>query len=131
MNMIHQNPDKIRFNWLSSNPNVEAIQILEQNQDKIDWEFLSLNPNAIQLLEQNQDKIDWIALSFNPNAIQLLEQNQDKIQWTNLFTNPNIFEHDYLSMSKERTKIIYQELIQKALHPSRVLKWIEVGIEDF
>jgi hypothetical protein len=27
-------------------------------------------------------------------------------------------------MAKDRTKIIYQELMEKTLHPSRVLKWI-------
>jgi hypothetical protein len=32
-------------------------------------------------------------------------------------------------MSKERTKIIYQELMERAWHPSRVLKWIEDNFE--
>ena len=42
----------------------EAIQLLEENQDKIDWEELSSNPAAIKILklEQNQNKIDWKAL---------------------------------------------------------------------
>jgi hypothetical protein len=34
-------------------------------------------------------------------------------------------------MSKERMKIIYQELMEKALHPSRVLKWINEEEEDY
>jgi hypothetical protein len=42
-------------------------------------EFLSENPNAIQLLEQNPDKINWEYLSNNPNAIHYLEQNPDKL----------------------------------------------------
>ena len=35
------------------------MHILEQNPDKIYWEYLSLNPNpnAIQLLKQKLDKI--------------------------------------------------------------------------
>jgi hypothetical protein len=33
-------------------------------------------------------------------------------------------------MSIDRTKIIYQELMEKALHPSRVLQWMEED-EDF
>jgi hypothetical protein len=81
-------------------------------------------------LEQNQDKISWSHLSFNPNAISLLEQNQDKIDWYNLSQNPSIFEPDYQEMSKDRTKIIYQELMEKALHPSRMLQWMEQE-EDF
>lgn len=30
--------------------------------DKLNWSFLSFNPNAINLLEENQDKIEWINL---------------------------------------------------------------------
>ena len=33
-------------------------------------------------------------------------------------------------MSKEKTKIIEQELISKALHPSRISKWLEYHIEN-
>jgi hypothetical protein len=33
-------------------------------------------------------------------------------------------------MSKERMKIIYQELMEKALHPSRVLQWINEENEE-
>lgn len=61
---------KINWNYLSMNS--EAIDLLEQNLDKINW-YLSGNPNAIYLLSQNLDKIDWIHLSGNPNAIYLLE----------------------------------------------------------
>jgi hypothetical protein len=53
-----------------------------------------------------------------------LERNQTNIDWKFLSANPSIFEPDYQEMSKERTNIIYQELMEQALHPSRVLKWI-------
>jgi hypothetical protein len=33
--------------------------------DDIDWNILSRNVNAIDLLEKNQDKINWFALSLN------------------------------------------------------------------
>jgi hypothetical protein len=33
-------------------------------------------------------------------------------------------------MSKERNQIIYQELMEKALHPSRMVNWLEEE-EDF
>jgi hypothetical protein len=45
--------------------------------------------------------------------------------------NRNIFEPDYQEMSKERTKIIYQELMEKSLHPSRMLQWFNEEEEDF
>ena len=72
---IEQNPDKIVWQGLSSNPN--AIHLLEANQDEIEinWTLLSQNPNAIPLLEANQNRIDWVILSSNPNAIHLLEKN--------------------------------------------------------
>ena len=33
--------------------------------DKLDWEILSQNPNAVNLLEQNMDKIDCYRLSID------------------------------------------------------------------
>jgi hypothetical protein len=42
-----------------------------------------------------------------------------------LSQNPSIFEPDYLAMSIDRTRIIYQELMEQAWHPSRIIKWIE------
>ena len=67
-----------------------------ENQDKIDWDWLSCNTNinAIILLTENQDKINWYNLSKNPSAILLLKANQDKINWASLSLNPNIFAND-------------------------------------
>ena len=50
------------------------------NIEWLSWDALSANPNAIDLLENNQDKINYTNLSANPNAINLLENNQDKIK---------------------------------------------------
>ena len=58
----------------------------------INWSALSKNPNAIDLLEQNQDKIDWCNLSENRSAIHLLKNNQDKIDWYKLSKNYSIFK---------------------------------------
>jgi hypothetical protein len=33
-------------------------------------------------------------------------------------------------MSKDRTKIIFEELMSKALHPTRVFKWLDYRIEQ-
>ena len=55
--------------------NENAINLLENNQEKINWNYLSKNPNAIHLLEKNIDKINWSVLSYNKNAIHLLENN--------------------------------------------------------
>ena len=78
------------------------------------------------------DKINWMYLSRNLNAIPLLEKNLDKINLIYLSINPNIFEFDY-GFLKGRMDIIREELMMKAWHPSRVMKWLEVGLdmEDF
>ena len=110
---------------LTENPN--AIHILEKNPDKINWWRLSKNPNAIHILENNLDKIHWISLSENPNAIHILEKNPDKIGWGCLSSNPSIFELDYNAL-KERCSIYKWELLEVALHPSRIEKYIEMGI---
>jgi len=64
--------DWIDLDWNNLSANINAIDLLENNQDKIDWESLCLNPNAINLLKENQNKIDWYLLSQNKNAINLL-----------------------------------------------------------
>ena len=38
------------------------------------WKCLSGNPNAIQILEDNLDKVDWEMLSENPNAVHILKK---------------------------------------------------------
>ena len=59
---------------MSQNPNVinllkdlfkDALKN-NKNQYKIDWFSLSSNPNAIEILEDNYDKIVWVSLSKNP-----------------------------------------------------------------
>jgi len=111
---------KLNCEWLLSNPN--AIELQEENQDKINWIRLSLNPNAIDLLEKNPDKIDWNFLSGNPNAIHLLEKNLNKINWCWLLSNKKIFELDYEAM-KRNNQEIYDELIKEVMKPSRVFKF--------
>ena len=89
--------------------NLNAIELLKNNQDKINWNILSHNLNGIELLKirieyENslsyeeydylQYKIDWDNLCLNPNAIDLLKNNQDEIDWYYLSTNPSIFEDE-------------------------------------
>jgi hypothetical protein len=42
--------------------------------------------------------------------------------------NKNIFELDY-GFLKRRMDIIREELMMKAWHPSRVMKWVEDGYD--
>jgi hypothetical protein len=106
---------KINWTLLSENLNLHAIDLLENNPDKIDWDLLSKNPNAINLLEKRikyenelnitkynklpfNKKINWENLSKNQNAINLLQnvlknnKNNNKINWIILSGNPNAID---------------------------------------
>ena len=79
------------------------------------------NKNAINLLEQNQDKINWMMLSYNKNAMHILEKNKHKIDLNVLCHNPSIFTYDYQKM-KNNCNIFKEELIAYVFHPSRLFK---------
>ena len=101
---------------------------VKKNLDKIDWKILSENQNSIDILEKNLHKIDWSHVSTNPNAMDILRKNQDKIGWNELSSNPSIFELDYSAL-KEHCAIYKEELIKIALHPSRIQKILDLGLE--
>jgi len=107
---------------------------LEQNPDKIYWNWLSSNSAAIYLiskaLKQNPYKIDWDSLSSNPAAIHILEKNPDKIDWMRLSTNPAIFTYDYKYIAEHRWPI-NKEIIQNRFHPKNMKYFSGWGIEEF
>jgi alkylated DNA nucleotide flippase Atl1 len=59
---------------------------------------------------------------------QILKKNPDKINWVLISLNPNIFELDY-GFLRKRMDIIREELMMKAWHPLRVMKWVESGLD--
>ena len=59
--------------------------------------------------------------------IHLFENNKDKIYWDRIWEYSHIFELDYKELTK-RCAIYKEELIQVALHPSRIEKYLEQGI---
>jgi hypothetical protein len=122
--------------WQSLAENPNAIPILENNLDKLTqqgWNNLCENPNAIPLLKKNIDKINWFKFCNNKNAAEILEQYPDKIQcysfvdYDNFSIYSSIFEIDYDAIEK-RCYIYKEELMQVALHPSRIEKYLESGI---
>jgi len=127
--LLKEHYDKI--NWCILSLNYYGVDLLQDNLDKIDWLFLSKNnnPKAISLLEKNIDKINWYYLSENTNAIHLLKNNPDKINYYYLSKNPSIFTYDYEEIKKNFEKL-GEEIIQKALHPKRIIKLIEIYGED-
>jgi len=147
-----QHFDKIHWDRLSANPSAEAVELLLQypqninlpafstnpfatdylrlHFEKIDFWGLSWNYNAVDILEKNLHRdICWVGLSQNKNAIHLLEKNQHNINWTQLSTNPAIFNYPYSKMSLQRTDILREQLMMKTLHPSKILYWLENGLD--
>ena len=120
---------------LSSIPTPRMIPIIEKNIDKLTlscWMRLSANPCAIPILEKNLDKINWFSLSRNPNAFHILEKYPEKIDWQSidwddLSTNHAIFELDYDAI-RDRCSVYKEELMQVALHPSRIEQYLAQGI---
>ena len=102
--------------------------------ENIDWVNLSKNPNAIDLLQQNLNKVDWFMLSCNPNAIHLLEKNLDKVDWSFLSCNPNaihlLCKLDTKTM-QENCKYFAEELIQYVFHPGRLIRMSEQNKIEF
>ena len=134
MRLQENNPDKINWVCLSSNPLECAIKLLEKNPDKINWEMLSYNTSerAIKLLEKNQDKIDWQSLCFNESegAMKLLEKNPDKINWRVISCNTNIFTYDYKKM-RLNCMLFKEDLIKNRLHPCNIAKFKDWRINGF
>jgi len=128
--LLEENPDKIDWDVLSSNP--AAIKLLEKNKGQINYWYLSANSAAIHLIEEKIEMANWMCLSKNPNAMHILKQNQDKIEWYVFSENTSIFEQDYKEMSVKRSNILREELMKKALHPTKIEYWLENGmsIED-
>jgi len=137
---------------MCSNPNPDIIRLLDI--PRIVWSVLSRNPAGIDVLLKYPEQIDWPTFSENPHplAIKHMRANKDKIYWECLlgncgaidlikemsytypiteyiWFNPSLFEIDYISMAEERMTLLREELMMKALHPSRIQRLIELGCE--
>jgi hypothetical protein len=142
---LHKIPD---YGWSALAKNENAIHLIEKNLDKLNyiglnsnyqrsyvcWERLSENPAAISFLKKNIDKIRWEHLTKNPNAIQIYEDYPEQmrnhlsyIDFENISVNSPIFEIDYHAIAK-RCAIYKEELMQVALHPSRIEYYLSQGI---
>ncbi len=136
--LIEKNMDKTDWQRLCINPN--AIHIIEAHLEKIEWSGwfdLCENPSAIHVLEANmlKENMDEIYMGViletqilrNPSAIHLIKRDIVKYKqidgfWCWLCQNPAIFELDY-DFFFQRINIIRQELMAKAWHPNRFMKW--------
>jgi hypothetical protein len=128
---------------LSRNPN--AIDFLMQYPHLIKFDCILENPNAIAYLETQLHKVtvkNIFNLLENPNCIPLVQKLMETriTDFETIMSNivsilldynyESLFSLDYKEMSKVRTRNIYSELLSKALHPSRVEKWLDYHIEN-
>jgi len=82
------------------------------------------------LIEQNLNRLDancWWRLTRNPNAVHLLEQNPYRIDLLMLLRVPSMLDYDYEALT-QRCNIYKEQLIQKAMHPARIQKYLDSGI---
>jgi len=151
IHIISRHLDKVSSYQLSKNPN--AMDILMQHPELIDNDTIIYNPSAISYIETliaENVNVDPEFQSFgirqitcNPNCIQLIEKRMAN----NMLTEYDIkyikdrllkkdeavvalYELDYQKMSKVRVNHFYTELMEKALHPSRVRKWLDYHCEN-
>ena len=81
---LPENKKYIDYSQLSKNTNSKALELIKEeirinpNNIYIDWRALSANPEAIDILDNNRNKIKWYSLCYNinPRAIQILKENQ-------------------------------------------------------
>lgn len=53
--------------------------------------------------------------------MEILEENQNNIDWYMISSNPSIFTYDY-ELIRKNFKDLGEKIIQKALHPDRMLR---------
>jgi hypothetical protein len=64
------------------------------------------------------------------NKGELLNVTLEYIACNICIYNKSVFDLDYKAMSNFNTNIIYSELLAKALHPSKIEKWLDYYIAN-
>jgi hypothetical protein len=143
--MLTDNLDKIHWSDLCLNPN--AVELLRNNQDKIDNSVIYNNPNYYKIFPERREYdenilrilYENITIHYDNNIVnfksddcddmELMEKNQHKIDWDLLAKNPAIFSYDYDEI-KRNFQEFGQEIIEKALHPKRMLRLMDLYGEE-
>jgi hypothetical protein len=132
---------------LYQNPNTEVIEMVFQyfHPAYIDCPTSFCNPNpkvveywkSLGMYDTTWPDMDWGYMFKNPHpeAIKIVKENSQKfeslynnIHTGEIFSNPAIFELDYEKIRIRKLEL-HQELMRVYLHPSRIKKWIDSGME--
>ena len=132
LSLIHKHISAFHSYVLRCHPDTHlSINPTDESYLSLPAGYMS-NPKVIdqieQIVNQTEYHIHWDDLSSNPAAIHILQKNIDKIAWRYLSDNPAIFEIDYQLMATQRSRIIEDELLARALAPERVAKWHQAGV---
>jgi len=122
--------ERIRWCVLSRNP--AGIDILLKYPEQIVWSSFSENPHplAIKHMRKNKSRIYWEGLLSNSGAMDLIKEMSKVIPMNHyIWFNPSLFEIDYIKMAEERMLLLREELMMKALHPSRIAKHLAQGLD--
>lgn len=130
-----KNHDEINFYGLSSNLSDKAKSLFKNDKQRRNY---NQSPYNYSLIDDrfNLPIFDryWhdLSIDHNPESLEILKNNPGKIDYLQLSKNPGIFQPDYkiyMKKSKEKLWKYYQELMAKSLHPSRIIKHLDAGMD--
>ena len=142
--LIENYPDDANKCALSSNPSI--IHIMLKHIDLIHWDLFLELPGVPALVRDFRhliipvnlrckypELVDYdnitSSINYNKSAMSFLSQHQDLIIPCEFSQNSAIFELDFKRASVERTAIIRDELMARALNPERVARWKNSGAD--
>jgi hypothetical protein len=94
-------------------------RITHNENSSVDY-MATYNPKAFQFIEKMLEK--GIISSFDISDIHKYLIRNESLK--------SLFDLDYQAMSKARTKLLRDELMEKAFHPSRVSKWLDYHCDN-
>jgi hypothetical protein len=130
-----ENHDKLRWDEFERT-NTNAIFLKNKIEKKygknfkfkncpLEWQ--DLYNNFWESVPNKNEREYWTILSLSGSEMMdILKDNQDKINWPVFSSNPDIFELDYEAL-KERCAKYKNELVEIALHPSRIENYFGHG----
>ena len=105
--------------------NTNAVDLIKQIMPSVNYKFLALNPNTLHILMEYMIDND----NFY-NKIFPLTRVPNMTILESLIYNPSLFDIDYIEMAKNRSNIIYYDLIEKALTPTRIKKHLDYHLDQ-
>ncbi len=135
-------------NYLNYLNNLESLNAYESD-NYFDITFnISINSNSIHLIKKLIPSINYKYLAMNEKGLDILQDymiENDKfydrvlaslvrvpnyIVLKELTNNVSLFDLDYVTMAKKRNKLLYSEIITKAMHPNSYGKFLDYHLEQ-